>query len=118
MGKPSGDRRIADPFGLPVGLVDAVTDRLAVGPRGVSRPGGSPRTTLPPVLLGKLDRRLPIGPQFCPAPGLRLPGLEQVGRQLGTEPRTENLLGRGAKVDSPFLPVVLRLVTLRGEDPN
>ena len=43
---------------------------------------------------------------------------EQIGRQLGSEPRPEDLLGRRGRDRSPLPAVMFRLVTLGSVDPN
>ena len=57
-------------------------------------------------------------PHARPAAPPSLRGVEQVGRQLGPEPRPEDRLGLGAEVDPSLPAVMLRLVALGGVDPD
>ncbi len=100
------------PLGPRVGLADAVLDRLAVSAGSVPRPRSLSGFTPPPILLGGLDPGFSALPLSSVTLGLRFGRREQVGRQLGPEPRPENRLGRRAEID-PTLPVVmLRLMAL------
>src|SRR5262249_26326180 len=60
----------------------------------------------------------PIPPLPVPSFGLRFGRREQVGRQLGSEPRPEDLLGRGAEMDPSRSAVMLGLVALGSVNPD
>src|SRR5271157_3042466 len=115
---PIRDRPLPGFLGRVLGLANAVGNRVIEGPRIVSLSWFPLWTGLAPILLRRLDLAFPVPSPLRETMLHRLPWREQVGRQLHPEPRPENLLGRRAEIDSTLPAVMLRLVSLRREDPD
>jgi hypothetical protein len=124
-------RIVAELVRMPVSYRSSLTSlRLSVRPRysvlnsptvridGIPIPGSFPGLASPSVSLGGLNASFAILALFGSPLGLRVGRGEQVGRQLGTEPRPKGLLSFRAEIDPPLPAVMFCLVTLGSVDPN
>ena len=97
MGMPVRYRSVLASLRLSIRPLDSVLNGPTVGIDGVSLTGSFPGLAPPSVPLGGLNGGFPILPLFGPPLGLRFGRGEQIGRQLGTEPRPEDLLAFGPR---------------------
>jgi hypothetical protein len=91
---------------------------MAVDFRVISPAGNLAGVPFPPILLARLDSGFTAPPLFSPTLIHHFTGLEKILLNVESEPRLQDLLGRGAEIDPTFPAMMLRLVRLGSVNPN